>query len=126
MIGLKEPYSMYNQYRPMKTDLIEIFQTIRATLQPYATLGFNNRTNSENKYDLWSELNIETAEDKRTETFFVSLEIKDDHVLFDLMPDNLPQHERAMVLKELDDLSLNLIEVKLAAAYKIFKEQEWV
>lgn len=110
----------------MKTDLIEIFQTIRATLQPYATLGFNNRTNSETQYDLWSELNIETAEEKRTETFFLNLEIKGDHVVFNLLPDNLSQHEREMVLKELDELTLNLIEVKVATAYKIFKEQEWV
>lgn len=110
----------------MKTDLIEIFQTIRAALQPYATLGFNNRTNSESKYDLWSELNVKTAEESRTETFFLNLEIKGDHVWFDLLPDNLSQHERAMVIKELDDLTLNLIEDKVAAAYKIFKEQEWM
>lgn len=110
----------------MKTDLVEIFQTIRAALQPYATLGFNNRTNSEEKYDLWSELNLNVAGEKRSETFFVNLEIREDHVLFDLLPPELPQHERAMIIKELDDLTLNLIEDKVAAGYKIFKEQEWV
>jgi len=110
----------------MKTDLIEIFQTIRATLQPYATLGFNNRINSEEKYDLWSDLNIEAAGEKRSDTFFVNLEIKEDHVLLDLLPEYIAQHERPMIIKELDDLALNLIEDKVAAGYKIFKEQEWV
>lgn len=110
----------------MKTDLIEIFQTIRATLQPYATLGFNNRINSEEKYDLWSDLNISAGGENRNETFFLNLEIKDDHVEFDLLPDHSPQRERPMIIKELDDLTLNLIEDKVAAGYKIFKEQEWV
>jgi len=110
----------------MKTDLIEIFQTVRAALQPYTTLGFNNRTNSEEKYDLWSEKNLEVAGEKRTETFFASLDIKDDAVCFNLLPDHLSQHERPMILKELDDITMNLIEEKVAAGYKIFKEQEWV
>lgn len=110
----------------MKTDLIEIFQTIRAALQPYAALGFNNRTNSEEKYDLWSEKNLDIDGEKRTETFFVSADIKGDYVALELLPEALPQHERTMVIKQLDDLTMNLIEDKLAAGYKIFKEQEWV
>lgn len=110
----------------MKTDLIEIFQTIRAALQPYATLGFNDRNNSEEEYDLWSEKNMEVDGEKRTETFFVSLSIDDDHVTLDLLPESLPQHERPMIIKELDDITLNLIEDKVAAGYKIFKEREWV
>jgi len=110
----------------MKTDLIEIFQTIRAALQPYAALGFNNRTNSEEKYDLWSEKNLDIDGEKRNETFFVSADIREDHVAVDLLPEGLPQHERTLVIKELDDLTLSLIEDKVAAGYKIFKEQEWV
>ena len=96
----------------MKTDLIEIFQTIRAALQPYATLGFNNRTNSEEKYDLWSELTVESESDKRTETFFVSVEIENDQVTFTLLPDELPEHERPVVLKELDELTELLNNLK--------------
>lgn len=110
----------------MKTDLIEIFQTIRAALQPYATLGFNNRENSDVTYDLWSELNLEVNAEKRTETFFVSVAIDGDQVLLNLLPEELPEHERPLVLKELDELTMNLIEVKLAAGYKLFKEKEWV
>lgn len=110
----------------MKTDLIEIFQTIRAALQPYAALGFNNRINSEEKYDLWSELNIVVDGEKLVETFFVDLTIEDGHVTFNLLPEDLPEHERPMIITELDDVTLNLIEDKISAGYKIFKEKEWV
>lgn len=110
----------------MKTDLIEIFQTIRAALQPYATLGFTNRANSEKAYDLWSEKNLDIAGEKRTETFFVSVTIEQDHVLLVLLPESLPQYERPMVIRELDDVTMNLIEEKVAAGFKIFKEEEWV
>ncbi|RZK56195.1 MAG: hypothetical protein EOO91_12585 [Pedobacter sp.] len=37
----------------MKTDFVEIFQTIRANLQPYTASGFTARVNSETVYELW-------------------------------------------------------------------------
>ena len=110
----------------MKTDLIEIFQTIRAALQPYTTLGFNDGANSDQKYDLWAAPPLEAKDQDKPEVFFLSLEVKDDHVAFDLLPDSVPQHERTMYIKELDDVTLNLIEDKVAAGFKIFKEQGWV
>jgi len=54
----------------MKTDLVEIFQTIRAGLQPYATRGYTVHENSESGYDLYSEKNIEVDGKKTTERFF--------------------------------------------------------
>lgn len=110
----------------MKTNLIEIFQTIRAAIQPYATLGFTNRVNSEQEYDLWAETKAVYQGEERTEFFFADLRIEEDHVAFTLLPDELPEHEKTMLIKELDDVTLNLIEDKVAAGYKIFKEQEWV
>ncbi|QNK63837.1 hypothetical protein H7F33_04895 [Pedobacter sp. PAMC26386] len=110
----------------MKTDLIEIFQTIRATLQPYTTLGFNDGVNSDQKYDLWAVPPVETGEAEKPEVFFLSLEVKADHIAFDLLPDSVPQHERTMYIKELDDVTLNLIEDKVSAGFKIFKEHGWV
>lgn len=110
----------------MKTDLIEIFQTIRAAIQPYATLGFNNRVNSEADYDLWAETHLKYKGEEQAALFFADLKIEEDHVAFRLLPDEVPEHEKTMIIKELDDLTLNLIEDKVAAGYKIFKEQEWV
>ena len=39
----------------MKTDLIEIFQTIRAQMQPYAVEGFKSKTNTDSEYHLCTE-----------------------------------------------------------------------
>lgn len=110
----------------MKTDLIEIFQTIRATLQPYTTLGFNDGANSDQKYDLWTAAPAGKEGVDEPGVFFLSIEIKDDHVAFELLPDSIPQHERTMYIKELDEVTLNLIEDKVAAGYKIFKDHAWV
>lgn len=110
----------------MKTDLIEIFQTIRATLQPYATLGFSNRINSEEEYDLWAEKSILVNGEKRHELFFTRLKIHTDRVELTILPAEMPEHESALNIRELDEIYLNEIEGKLAAAYKIFKENEWV
>jgi hypothetical protein len=107
----------------MKTDLIEIFQTIRAELQPYATLEFANRINSEEVYDLWSEKNIKP--DGVTERFFAEVKIASDRVLFRysaLTGDTQLEEE----VRQLDDLMMKKIQDKLSATYKVFKEQEWV
>lgn len=109
-----------------KTDLIEIFQTIRATLQPYATLGFSNRVNSEQEYDLWADKKVLINGEERTELFFVRLKITDRVVSLDILPEEVNAHESPLLIKELDDVSLNQIEGRIAAGYKIFKENEWV
>lgn len=125
----------------MKTDLIEIFQTIRASLQPYAALGFDNRTNSETVYDLWSNKNVEIDGEARHEVFFASVTIEKKSVTVHLFPDDLQaefdQVEDANISKllkavaglkvtELDDLLLTQIEDAMAAAYKLYKEEGWV
>jgi hypothetical protein len=107
----------------MKTDYIEIFQTIRAELQPYAALGFTNRTNSESEYDLWSEKNIK--EDNVTERFFASIKIEEDHVCFRYSTITGDDQLQERITK-LDDVSKMKIDDILSATYKTFKETEWV
>jgi hypothetical protein len=107
----------------MKTDFIEIFQTIRAELQPYAALGFTNRISSEQEYDLWSEKNIK--EEGITERFFASVKIDSDHVCFRYS--NLTgKEEMTEKMTQLDDVLKLKIDTELSATYKIFKEQMWV
>jgi hypothetical protein len=107
----------------MKTDFIEIFQTIRAELQPYATLGFTNRINSEQAYDLWSEKNIK--EEGITERFFASIHIESDHVCFSYS--NLTGDAKLKeMITQLDDVLKLKIDTELSATYKVFKEQMWV
>ncbi|RZK77027.1 MAG: hypothetical protein EOO92_13635 [Pedobacter sp.] len=108
----------------MKTDLIEIFQTIRASMQPYAALGFDNRTSSETVYDLWSNKNVTIEGEQWNEVFFASVVIENDAVIFSLLPEQLKGEKKQ--LKELDDAVLVAIEDALAAAFKEFKEKDWV
>ena len=111
----------------MKTDLVEIFQTIRAALQPYAVLGFTNRTNSETLYDLWSEKHLEVSGEKRTETFFGSVSIETGYVLVRTGFEHKGvdgQHD--IKVNALDELLMSQIEEIFAIGYKTFKENEWV
>jgi len=125
----------------MKTDHIEIFQTIRASLQPYATLGFDNRTNSETVYDLWSNKNVEIDGSLRNEVFFVSVSIEDNHVALHLLPEDQVNELKKISdtgfqellnangyfeIVSLDDPLLAKIEEAIAAGFKIYKDKGWV
>jgi len=124
----------------MKTDLIEIFQTIRASLQPYATLGFDNRSNTEALYDLWSNKNVEIDGNLKNEVFFTKISIDAGHVTLSLFPEDinvgdvkvsddlaeLRTEDGNFSISELDDELLSQIEDAVAAAYKIYKDKGWV
>ena len=125
----------------MKTDLIEIFQTIRASLQPYATLGFDNRTNSETIYDLWSNKNVEIDGTKRNELFFCSISIESDSVHLHIFPNDsnsdlktvvaddlgkLQTEDGVIKIQSLDDSLMEQIESAISASYKLYKERGWV
>nr|WP_068892397.1 hypothetical protein [Pedobacter panaciterrae] len=124
----------------MKTDFVEIFQTIRASLQPYATVGFSNRVNSETSFDLWSDLNVVIEGRKRHEVFFASVTIEKEHVGLHYMPlytdadlkkvfgaDLLKlKGESCFHIKKLDDVLMLQIEEALAAGFKFYKEKGWV
>ena len=103
----------------MKTDFIEIFQTIRAVLQPYAALDFSNRTNSDEAYDLWSDKNFKSESESVSERFFAAVEITADGVRFRCGEDE-------QLIKELDTPAMTKIEDELSVTYKMFKEKEWV
>ena len=104
----------------MKTDAIEIFQTIRAALQPYAALDFSNRINSDDAYDLWSDKNFKSASESVTERFFAAVQIEGDDVVFKCgtAPDQ--------TISELDDAAMLKVEDQLSLTCKTFKEEEWV
>lgn len=125
----------------MKTDFVEIFQTIRASLQPYATVGFSNRINSETSFDLWSDKNVVIEGKKRSEVFFASVVIQKEHVGFYYMPVyaepdmkkildpnllKLLKGKSCFHIKKLDDTLMSEIEDALAAGFKLYKEKGWV
>jgi hypothetical protein len=124
-----------------KTNFVEIFQTIRASLQPYAVMGFDNRVNSETNYDLWSNKNVVIDGRKRDEVFFASVVIQKNYVGFYFMPVyaepdmkqvfdedllKLLKGKSCFHIKVLDELLLSHIEDALAAGFKIYKEKGWV
>ncbi|WP_316814865.1 hypothetical protein [Pedobacter nyackensis] len=125
----------------MKTDFIEIFQTIRAVLQPYAALGFNNRVNSETTYDLWSDKDVVIEGRRRHEVYFAAVMIRKGHVGFYYMPVYAEPDIKAVFdpvllkllkgkscfhVKKLDDVLLGHIESALAEGYRLYKEKGWV
>nr|WP_199081621.1 hypothetical protein [Pedobacter sp. ASV19] len=111
----------------MKTDFVEIFQTIRAAMQPYATLGFANRENSDRTFDLWSDKNVKSGPDQRSETFFASISANEhEAILKTNFGHEVLKGSSVLKIKELDEELMNQIEDALAVGYKLFKEKEWV
>jgi hypothetical protein len=124
-----------------KTDFVEIFQTIRASLQPYAVMGFDNRENSETTYDLWSNKNVVIEGHEKNEVFFASVVIGEGHVEFNFMPAYIGSDHKSVIdpallkmlkgescfyINELDEMLLSQIESALAEGFKIYKEKGWV
>ncbi|TKC10037.1 DUF1801 domain-containing protein [Pedobacter polaris] len=125
----------------MKTDLVEIFQTIRAEMQPYTVQGLNARTNSETAYELWSEKAIEIEGRKKDEVYFAGVVIRKGYVGFYYMPVyaeaemKLIFHPELMKLlkgkscfhiKKLDDELLGFISQALVAGFTSYKQKGWV
>ena len=120
----------------MKTNLVEIFQTIRASLQPYAAMGFDADKNSENEYALVTEKG-----QKIDAIFFASVIIVADQVEFclfraqdaaDIDPHLKPTLKALKAsngcfsITELDNKGLDNIEWALSEGFKIYKEKGWV
>ncbi len=111
----------------MKTDVVEIFQTIRASLQPYASRGYTVHKNSEKEYDLWSEKNIFAQGKKTTERFFAGIYIDENLVVVKVHDKTANDTDfTAIELKVLHDDKIKEIENLVAIAHDYFKEKEWV
>ena len=126
----------------MKTDLVEIFQTIRANLQPYTANGFTARVNSETVYELWSEKLFNTEGEKIEAVPFAGVNIEDDTVQFCLFstqsepelskiihPDLMElsiNGTSCFSLSNIDDKLLDQVISTLGANFTNFKQNGWV
>jgi hypothetical protein len=125
----------------MKTDFVEIFQTIRAALQPYTANGFTARINSDTAYELWSEKDVEIEGEKREEVYFAGVKILKEYVGFYFMSEHAEQEMKAIShsnllellngkscfhIKKLDDVLLEQITDVLAKGFTIYKQKGWV
>jgi hypothetical protein len=125
----------------MKTDLVEIFQTIRANLQPYTANGFVSRLNTDTAYDVWGTKEIDIKDKTRDVVKFASVKIEADRVVFCLMAlaeeEGLKNVIHANLSKLLvDDVCFNITKLDdelteqisdaLVAGFTIFKQKGWV
>ena len=125
----------------MKTDLVEIFQTIRANLQPYTANGFAARINSEDVYEVWADKQIDANGEKRDVVCFSSVTIKEDYVelcltpiteeptLQDVVHPDLMQlrsENSCFKITELDDAMVSKIADALTAGFTSYKQKGWV
>ena len=124
----------------MKTDHIEIFQTIRAQIQPYTVEGFKNKEDSDSAYHLCTEEQIALSELNKSEIYFFGTEVKDGyvgfyfnpiyttqemHLLFDADLLSLLKQDNGYHITELDDLLLEQISNALKAGFKYYKKKGW-
>ncbi len=126
----------------MKTDLVEIFQTIRANLQPYTANGFTARVNSETEYELWSEKLFDANGKKIDVVPFASISIKEDHVYFCLLsihsnaelketvnPELLKlskKNDFCFAVSNIDEKMVDHIINALGINFANFKQKGWV
>lgn len=124
----------------MKTDFVEIFQTVRAEMQPYTVQGLNAEVNAETSYQLSTAKAIAIADKVKEEVFFAGVEIKKDHVLVKFATANsdldtlifqpelvkLLQDSSSLKVTALDDILMEKISVALASTFMYFKQNEWV
>jgi hypothetical protein len=125
----------------MKTDPVEIFQTIRASLQPYTANGFTALINSDDTYELWSEKAVDIEGNKKDPVYFAGVKISENGVSFYLIPENhevdfkeiiqpdllnLLQEESRFYVEELDDNLMMQINDALTAGFTLFKQKGWV
>ena len=125
----------------MKTDPIEIFQSIRAQIQPYTVEGFKNKEDSDSAYHLCTEEQIALSELNKNEIYFFGTEVKEGYVGFYFNPIfttqemnflfhpdllNLLKQDNGYHITELDDLLLEQISNALKAGFKYYKQKGWV
>ena len=125
----------------MKTDFIEIFQTIRAQMQPYTVAGFKTKTNSDLAYHLSTDQQYHKIGIENNETYFFGVEVKNGYVslyfnsnftakeidlLFSPELSALLIAQDCLHITELDDKLLKSIINALNLGSKIFKQKGWV
>lgn len=125
----------------MKTDLVEIFQTIRANIQPYTASGFTARINRETAFEIWSENLFDSNGAKINTVRFANVSIETDYVKLCISsleknialrkvihPDllRLATADFCFKIAKLDDLLTAEISNALVIAFTDFKQQGWV
>ncbi|MBC7418440.1 MAG: hypothetical protein H7325_09820 [Pedobacter sp.] len=120
----------------MKTDLVEIFQTLKASLYSYQTRGYSVHRDSDTAYELYSEKNRMFNGKEITEFFFSGLYVEDGKVMLkfnatDFKPTDqdlvvFDDHTRGFVLANLDKKKQQDIATFVEIVHAHFKKNKWV
>lgn len=124
----------------MKTDFIEIFQTIRAVMQPYAVEGFKAKVNSDFAYHLTTDQENKNEVVKNKEIYFFGIEVRDEYVGFYYNPiytdteinllftedfKSILIEKDCFHITQLSDLLLHQITNTLKLGSKFYKQKGW-
>ena len=120
----------------MKTDLVEIFQTLRASLFSYQTRGYAVHENSDNAYELFSEKNRKQNGERISNFFFAGLYIENGRVALkfnatelDFENKNLIKFENniaGVLITQLDQQMKDEFATYIEIVHAHFKKKEWV
>lgn len=120
----------------MKTDLVEIFQTLRASLYSYQTRGYSVHQDSDDAYELFSEKNRVLAGEKITEFFFAGLYIQDGKVKLKFNSTNFKPTDQDLIVFDGDTRGFEVtrldeqLQTEITAFVEMlhahFKKNEWV
>ena len=120
----------------MKTDLVEIFQTVRASLQPYASLGFEAKINTETQYALFTGqkvdqhapslqfVNLRIMEEGVELCVLDSSQLADINIIFAKIAGI--NEKGCKVIHSIDEKGIDEIETALSESFKIYKQKGWV
>lgn len=120
----------------MKTDLVEIFQTLKASLYSYQTRGYTVHKDSDTAYELFSEKNREDNGEKVDEFFFTGVYIEGGKVKLKFNATNFKptehdvvafdEHTMGFEIANLDERKCKEIISFIEIVHTQFKKNEWV
>ncbi|MGY3054117.1 hypothetical protein ACVWYG_002320 [Pedobacter sp. UYEF25] len=120
----------------MKTDPVEIFQTLKASLYSYQTRGYTVHEDSDRVYELYSEKNRIADNKKITEFFFTGLYVEREDVVLKFNASEFNASEHGLIvfdghtsgfkLEYLDNERKQKITAFIEILHAHFKKKQWV
>lgn len=135
-------YIILSMQQPIAVDiqLSKIFEAVRSLLLPYSKV-LEVRVDTNTRYELWSNKQVEIAGRKKKAVFFASVIIQKDYVGFYFMPvytdtdimNIFPQDLLKLLkgkscfhIKDQNKVILKQIETALKMGFKLYKQRGWL
>jgi len=123
----------------METDKQTIYSTLKREFEPYAP-PLSVRSEGD-RFELWSEKEVEIAGRKRKEVFFGGLTVHKNHIGLHYMPVYTHDEARGIIpdrllgllkgkscfhVQELDDELIEEVREALAKGFELYRTRGWV